>query len=159
MDPQSPTPNTPTLAVSGTTDPETMAPSSPTASDQTFASQPRRSSRLAQRDAAAHDPEDGQSSTPSDTMVMSPSASGPHQRQFVCRFCSKTFARLTHLQRHGVTHTDYQPFECSYCTKAFSRHDSLTRHLRLHPGTKRSRTSTVTRSAVRQAKVLRSTFS
>lgn len=60
------------------------------------------------------------------------SAAGSSDRQFICKQCNRSFARLLHLQRHEYRHVDYRPFECPCCDKTFSRHDSLVRHARLH---------------------------
>jgi len=42
-------------------------------------------------------------------------------KTFQCRFCSDTFHRLEHIQRHERTHTKEKPFTCATCSKAFAR--------------------------------------
>ncbi|KAI9368544.1 fungal-specific transcription factor domain-containing protein [Aspergillus egyptiacus] len=62
-------------------------------------------------------------------------------RSFECARCSRSFARLEHLQRHERSHTKEKPFICDKCPKSFTRKDLLVRHERLnhsspsaHPG-------------------------
>ncbi|CRG90988.1 Regulatory protein ADR1 [Talaromyces islandicus] len=52
-------------------------------------------------------------------------------RAFQCPRCSRSFARLEHLQRHDRSHTKEKPFACNRCDKTFTRRDLLTRHERL----------------------------
>ncbi|RHZ65219.1 hypothetical protein CDV55_100474 [Aspergillus turcosus] len=52
-------------------------------------------------------------------------------RTFQCQRCSRTFARLEHLQRHDRSHTKEKPYICDKCPKSFTRKDLLTRHERL----------------------------
>ncbi|KAH1857200.1 hypothetical protein KXX54_002751 [Aspergillus fumigatus] len=52
-------------------------------------------------------------------------------RTFQCQRCSRTFARLEHLQRHDRSHTKEKPYVCKKCPKSFTRKDLLTRHERL----------------------------
>jgi uncharacterized Zn-finger protein len=49
--------------------------------------------------------------------------SSPKRRAkaFNCRYCSDTFHRLEHIQRHERTHTKEKPFPCTSCGKAFAR--------------------------------------
>jgi uncharacterized Zn-finger protein len=42
-------------------------------------------------------------------------------KTFHCRYCSDTFHRLEHIQRHERTHTKEKPFPCASCGKAFAR--------------------------------------
>ncbi|RAL12907.1 transcription factor domain-containing protein [Aspergillus homomorphus CBS 101889] len=57
----------------------------------------------------------------------SSSPSKPYQ----CQRCSRTFARLEHLQRHDRSHTKEKPYICTKCPKSFTRKDLLARHERL----------------------------
>ncbi|KAE9368167.1 hypothetical protein N431DRAFT_414424 [Stipitochalara longipes BDJ] len=52
-------------------------------------------------------------------------------KTFHCRFCSDTFHRLEHIQRHERTHTKEKPFTCATCGKAFARRDLVIRHEKL----------------------------
>ncbi|KAL4806830.1 fungal-specific transcription factor domain-containing protein [Aspergillus unguis] len=49
-------------------------------------------------------------------------------REYECPRCSRSFARLEHLQRHERSQ---KPFGCDKCTKSFTRKDLLVRHERL----------------------------
>ncbi|KAH7020959.1 uncharacterized protein B0I36DRAFT_252471 [Microdochium trichocladiopsis] len=50
-----------------------------------------------------------------------------------CRYCSKRFRRVEHVQRHERTHTKEKPFSCGWarCGKTFGRRDLLVRHEKL----------------------------
>ncbi|RAK95905.1 transcription factor domain-containing protein [Aspergillus ibericus CBS 121593] len=52
-------------------------------------------------------------------------------KQYQCQRCSRTFARLEHLQRHDRSHTKEKPYICTQCPKSFTRKDLLARHERL----------------------------
>ncbi|KAL2175006.1 uncharacterized protein P884DRAFT_62070 [Thermothelomyces heterothallicus CBS 202.75] len=50
-----------------------------------------------------------------------------------CKYCSKRFRRVEHVQRHERTHTKEKPFACLWprCGKTFGRRDLLVRHEKL----------------------------
>ncbi|ORY62665.1 uncharacterized protein BCR38DRAFT_346884 [Pseudomassariella vexata] len=50
-----------------------------------------------------------------------------------CKYCSKRFRRVEHVQRHERTHTKEKPFTCNWthCGKSFGRRDLLVRHEKL----------------------------
>ncbi|KAJ4861693.1 fungal specific transcription factor domain-containing protein [Trichoderma breve] len=50
-----------------------------------------------------------------------------------CKYCSKRFRRVEHVQRHERTHTKEKPFSCGWdrCGKTFGRRDLLVRHEKL----------------------------
>ncbi|KAK4654527.1 hypothetical protein QC762_409590 [Podospora pseudocomata] len=50
-----------------------------------------------------------------------------------CKYCSKCFRRVEHVQRHERTHTKEKPFSCEWprCGKHFGRRDLLSRHHKL----------------------------
>ncbi|KAL2266051.1 hypothetical protein VTJ83DRAFT_5403 [Remersonia thermophila] len=58
-----------------------------------------------------------------------------HQKPKVlpCKYCSKRFRRVEHVQRHERTHTKEKPFACAWprCGKTFGRRDLLVRHEKL----------------------------
>ncbi|GMM56414.1 DNA-binding transcription factor [Maudiozyma humilis] len=56
-------------------------------------------------------------------------------RLFVCKICTRAFARHEHLERHERSHTNEKPYECGICDKKFSRRDLLLRHAhKVHGG-------------------------
>lgn len=56
-------------------------------------------------------------------------------RLFVCKICTRAFARQEHLTRHERSHTKEKPYFCGICDRRFSRRDLLLRHAhKLHGG-------------------------
>lgn len=56
-------------------------------------------------------------------------------RLFVCKICTRAFARHEHLERHMRSHTNEKPYDCGICDKKFSRRDLLLRHAhKVHGG-------------------------
>ncbi|CCK68119.1 DNA-binding transcription factor ADR1 KNAG_0A04460 [Huiozyma naganishii CBS 8797] len=56
-------------------------------------------------------------------------------RRFVCKVCTRAFARSEHLERHERSHTNEKPYECGICDRMFTRRDLLLRHaLKTHNG-------------------------
>ena len=52
-----------------------------------------------------------------------------------CDQCDKTYARVTMLNEHKLTHASEHPFQCHDCNKLFTRKSGLTKHKRLcHDG-------------------------
>ncbi|EFO93835.1 hypothetical protein CRE_12759 [Caenorhabditis remanei] len=46
-----------------------------------------------------------------------------------CSMCDKVFPRLSHLQRHQMTHLNVRDYSCDYCDEKFVQKAHLTRHL------------------------------
>ncbi|KAJ4859493.1 fungal specific transcription factor domain-containing protein [Trichoderma breve] len=57
----------------------------------------------------------------------------PTAKRNLCVYCTRSFKRAEHLQRHIRTHTKDKPYVCQ-CGNAFARRDLLTRHERLSHG-------------------------
>ncbi|KAL7908450.1 fungal-specific transcription factor domain-containing protein [Trichoderma velutinum] len=57
----------------------------------------------------------------------------PTARRNHCVYCTRSFKRAEHLQRHIRIHTKDKPYICR-CGTAFARRDLLTRHERLSHG-------------------------
>lgn len=56
-------------------------------------------------------------------------------RLFVCKVCTRAFARQEHLTRHERSHTKEKPYVCGICERRFTRRDLLIRHCqKLHGG-------------------------
>lgn len=56
-------------------------------------------------------------------------------RLFVCKVCTRAFARQEHLTRHERSHTKEKPYVCGICDRRFTRRDLLIRHAqKLHGG-------------------------
>ncbi|SCU87165.1 LAME_0D09032g1_1 [Lachancea meyersii CBS 8951] len=56
-------------------------------------------------------------------------------RLFVCKVCTRAFARQEHLARHERSHTKEKPYHCGVCERKFTRRDLLIRHVhRAHNG-------------------------
>ncbi|KAJ5916978.1 hypothetical protein N7504_000993 [Penicillium tannophilum] len=72
-------------------------------------------------------------------------------KPYQCQRCSRSFARLEHLQRHDRSHTKEKPYACAQCPKAFTRKDLLARHERLahQPGASPASHQTVSPSPAR----------
>ncbi|CAB3406830.1 unnamed protein product [Caenorhabditis bovis] len=47
----------------------------------------------------------------------------------ICAICAKPFPRLSHLQRHQMTHFNVKNFQCDYCHEFFTQKAHLSRHL------------------------------
>lgn len=60
----------------------------------------------------------------SDIVFQTHSGIKPHR----CTFCSHSFLRLSHLQRHIRVHTGERPYSCVKCPKQFARSDKLRQH-------------------------------
>ncbi|CAA21647.1 C2H2-type domain-containing protein [Caenorhabditis elegans] len=46
-----------------------------------------------------------------------------------CSMCDKVFPRLSHLQRHQMTHLNVRNYSCTFCEEKFVQKSHLTRHV------------------------------
>ena len=53
-----------------------------------------------------------------------------------CKFCSKTFNKISKLIKHEISHGEDKPFSCEFCQKSFKRKDHAKIHMRIHNGEK-----------------------
>ena len=54
------------------------------------------------------------------------------QKEFICRYCSKTFTKRYNLHSHLNVHEKREQHQCSFCSKMFSRLSDLNRHAKSH---------------------------
>ena len=58
------------------------------------------------------------------------------EKSFVCKLCSKSFAKRQALEQHERIHSGEKPFECKLCQKQFNHKGTLKRHETIHAGGK-----------------------
>ena len=66
------------------------------------------------------------------TQSLMTKSSNKNKRPHICNICSKSFAYVSQLKRHVVTHTGMKPFICGTCEKRFSQAATLKKHMRTH---------------------------
>ncbi|KAI7925577.1 hypothetical protein M0657_004150 [Pyricularia oryzae] len=61
--------------------------------------------------------------TPSNTADENGEGRQQKPKTLPCKYCSKRFRRVEHVQRHERTHTKEKPFSCTWdrCGKTFGR--------------------------------------
>ena len=55
-------------------------------------------------------------------------------RAFQCRFCEKSFTTSGNMRVHERIHTGDRPFRCRFCVKSFTASSRLRVHERIHTG-------------------------
>ena len=53
----------------------------------------------------------------------------PGKKSCTCHLCGKEFPNKYKLARHFTTHTGQKDFICEYCHRAFARKDHLKNHI------------------------------
>lgn len=62
---------------------------------------------------------------------------GEHKQQsHACAVCDRTFASVSALKDHGLTHSGERPHACEHCGRSFSLASNLRRHSLTHTGEK-----------------------
>nr|XP_061790691.1 gastrula zinc finger protein XlCGF52.1-like [Nerophis lumbriciformis] len=63
-----------------------------------------------------------------DVPVKAVKAARSSEQAMPCLFCTKGFAKKSHLERHMRTHTGEKPFRCAVCDKCFARKERVRDH-------------------------------
>ncbi|KYB28575.1 zinc finger protein 236 [Tribolium castaneum] len=61
---------------------------------------------------------------------------GNKEYPHVCNICSKSFSRVSLLERHSRIHSGEKPFLCQYCFRGFNQKGTLQIHYSKHTGHK-----------------------